>query len=179
MTAALFRLLSTIATSDDQLKVKVDPEGNMFPDWKGMLDEEYLNLHKNMVKEVHVEDFGAIGDGKTDNTLAFKKAIGNGKVKVIVPAGVFITKGIQLPSWTMFVGAGKGVTTIKLHDAADKGTRLITNKNHWKGNHHLYVGSKFGLECRKAWQCGENKYLGQSLKLLNVCKCYLWLGKGC
>ena len=31
---------------------------------------------------------------------AFKKAIGNGRVKVIVPEGVFITKGICLPSWT-------------------------------------------------------------------------------
>ena len=141
MTAAFFRLLSTTANSDDQVKVKVDSEGNVIPVWKGMLDEENLNLHKNMMKEVHVEDFGAIGDGKTDNTLAFKKAIGNGKVKVVVPAGVFITKGIQLPSWTMFVGAGKGVTTIKLHGSAKKGTRLITNSNHWNGNHHLFVGS--------------------------------------
>ena len=94
-----------------------------------------------MIQEVNIVDFGAIGDGKTDNTLAFKKAVGNGKVKVIVPAGVFITKGIQLPSFTMLVGAGKGVTTIKLHDSAKKGTRLITNANHWKGNNHLFVGA--------------------------------------
>jgi len=37
------------------------------------------------------------------------------------------------------VGAGKGKTTIKLHDIAPKGARLITNANHWKGNHHLIV----------------------------------------
>ncbi|MEH7307364.1 glycosyl hydrolase family 28-related protein [Neobacillus drentensis] len=139
MTAAIFRLLSTTANADDLVKINIDPEGNVLPDWKRMLDEEYLNLHKNVVKEVNVEDFGAIGDGKTDNTNAFKNAIGNGNVKVIIPAGVYITKGIQLPSWTMLVGAGKGLTTIKLHDSSRKGTRLITNTNHWQGNHHLFV----------------------------------------
>jgi hypothetical protein len=141
ITAAFFRLLSTTAKSDNPVMIKVDSDGKVIPDWKGMLDEEYIHLHKKVVNEVNVVDFGAIGDGKTDNTTAFKKAIGNGKVKVVVPAGVFITKGILLPSWTMLVGAGKGVTTIKLHESAKKGTRLITNANHWKGNHHLYVGA--------------------------------------
>ncbi|MFL6556800.1 MAG: glycosyl hydrolase family 28-related protein, partial [Bacillus sp. (in: firmicutes)] len=141
MSTTLFRLLSTTANSVDQVYIKVDSEGNVIPDWKGLLDAEYSNLHSNLLREVNVVDFGAIGDGKTDNTLAFKKAIGNGRVKVVVPPGVFITKGIRLPSYTMLVGAGKGVTTIKLHDSVEKGTRLITNENHWKGNHHLFVGS--------------------------------------
>ncbi|MEH7076727.1 glycosyl hydrolase family 28-related protein [Neobacillus drentensis] len=141
IASAFFRLLSMTTEPDNLIKVKVDPEGNVIPDWKELLDEELSNLHKNLVKEVNVVDFGAVGDGKTDNTNAFKKAIGSGKVKVVVPAGVFITKGIQLPSWTILVGAGKGVTTIKLHDSADKATRLITNANHWNGNHHLFVGS--------------------------------------
>ncbi|MFL6555578.1 MAG: glycosyl hydrolase family 28-related protein, partial [Bacillus sp. (in: firmicutes)] len=141
MVSALFRPLSTTTGFVDQVTVKVNPEGSVIPDWKDILDEEYLNLHKNIEKEVNVVHFGAIGDGKTDNTLAFKKAIGNGKVKVIVPPGIFITKGIHLPSYTMLVGAGRGVTTIKLHDSASIGTRLITNANHWNGNHHLFVGA--------------------------------------
>ena len=69
-------------------------------------------------------DFGAVGDGKTDCTAAFQKAMGNGRVKVIVPEGVFITKGIRLPSWTYLKGAGKGVTTIKLHHQAPKGYKI-------------------------------------------------------
>jgi Pectate lyase superfamily protein len=141
MAALFFRLLSTSTTTDSHGKVKVDKAGDVIPDWKDLLDNELINLQNNIVKEVNVVDFGAIGDGKTDNTLAFKKAIGNGKVKLMIPAGVFITNGIQLPSYTMLVGAGKGVTTIKLHDSAKKGTRLITNANHWKGNHHLFVSA--------------------------------------
>lgn len=140
IAAAFFRLLSTNITTDARVKIKVDPVGDVIPDWKDLLDNQFIQLHKNVEKEVNVADFGAIGDGKTDNTAAFKKAIGKGRVKVTVPAGVFITKGIQLPSWTMLVGAGKGITTIKLHDSVKKGIRLITNANHWKGNHHLFLG---------------------------------------
>lgn len=139
MVSAFYRLFSTKKFSDNQVKIIVDSAGHVYPDWKEMLDKEYDNLQNEMMNEVNVLDYGAKGDGRTDNTTAFKKAIGNGRVKVVVPAGVFITKGIRLPSCTMLVGAGKDVTTIKLHDQASKGTRLITNTNHWKGNHHLFV----------------------------------------
>lgn len=33
------------------------------------------------------------------------------------------------------------MTKIKLHDEATKDTRLVTNANHWKGNHYIFVGS--------------------------------------
>ncbi len=141
VTEAFFRPLSTRSFSSEPVKIKVGSDGNIYPEWKSLLDEEYTNLENNVMKEVNVVNFGAIGDGKTDNTLSFKKAIGTGRVKVIVPEGIFITKEIRLPSWTILVGAGKGVTTIKLHDSAKKGTRLITNTNHWRGNHHLFVGA--------------------------------------
>ncbi len=80
--------------------------------------------------------------------MHLKKPLASGRVKVFVPEGVFITKGIRLPSWTLLTGAGKGKTIIKLHDRADKGTRLVTNANHWKGNHHILCWRfKFKLEC--------------------------------
>lgn len=122
-------------------QVFVNPTENIYPDWKPKLDKEFNSLVNSFTREVNVVDFGAIGDGKTDCTAAFKKAIGTGKVKVFVPAGVFITRGIRLPSWTFLVGAGKGITTIKLHDGAEKGTRLVTNTNHWRGNDHIFVGA--------------------------------------
>ena len=134
-----FRIFSKASKLSELTGISVDSEGNVYPDWKEMLDQEFSQLMNHITREVNVVDFGAVGDGKTDNTAAFKKAIGNGRVKIFVPAGVFITKGIRIPSWTCLMGAGKGHTTIKLHDHAPKGTRLITNSNHWKGNHHLFV----------------------------------------
>ena len=46
--------------------------------------------------QVNVEEFGAIGDGKMDNTAAFQKAIDSLSAaggKVIVPAGQFLIRG--------------------------------------------------------------------------------------
>lgn len=116
----------------------VDQEGNVFPEWLPMLEKEFLRL-QNKIKVVNVEEFGAVGDGKTDNTEAFKKAIGKGGVKVTIPPGTYITRGIRLPSWTFLSGAGKGKTTLKLHPDEDKGARLVTNANYRRGNHHLCV----------------------------------------
>ena len=135
----LFRLFAKPYSIMEPTQIYVNSKGNVYPEWKIKLDDEYENLLRKITREVNIEDFGGVGDGKTDNTVAFKKAIGKGFVKVKVPEGIFITKGIALSSWTCLVGSGKGKTTIKLHDAAPKGTRLITNANHWKGNHHIFV----------------------------------------
>ncbi|MGG1676166.1 glycosyl hydrolase family 28-related protein [Neobacillus sp. NRS-1170] len=138
---AFFRLFSKPTIHCEPSKLFVKSAGQVYPEWMELLHKEFASLEKNLVNEVNVIDYGAVGDGKTDCTAAFQKAIGKGRVKVMVPPGIFITKGIRLPSWTSLFGAGKGVTTIKLHDDAPKGTRLITNANHWLGNHHLFVGS--------------------------------------
>ena len=141
MMEGLFRLFSKPSTLLNPSKIMVDEKEVVFPDWKEKLDREFDQLLNHITREVNVMDFGAVGDGKTDCTAAFQKAMGNGRVKVMVPEGVFITKGIRLPSWTYLKGAGKGVTTLKLHHQAPKDTRLVTNANHWKGNHHLFVGA--------------------------------------
>ncbi|GAE44963.1 phage neck [Mesobacillus boroniphilus JCM 21738] len=103
------------------------------------LNEEYKHLLKEITREVNIEDFGAIGDGKTDCTEAFRMALGKGRVKVYIPEGVYVAKEIKMPSFTYLVGAGKRKTIIRLHDSAPKGRRLITNKNHRTGNRNVKV----------------------------------------
>ena len=53
-------------------------------------------------KVFNVTDYGAVGDGKTLNTLAFKKAIEachqSGGGMVMVPLGIFLTGAIELKS---------------------------------------------------------------------------------
>jgi Pectate lyase superfamily protein len=135
---------STFATKADarinDYKTHVENDEEIgSPEWKRNLDKEYHALSMKIKRVVNLSDFGAIGDGKTDNTAAFKKAIGNGQVKVLVNEGVFVTNGIHLPSWTCLIGVGKGKSIIKLSDRSPKGTRLVTNSNHWLGNHHIFV----------------------------------------
>jgi hypothetical protein len=92
-----------------------------------------------VTREVNVKDYGAKGDGVTDDTAAFEKALGSGRVHVTVPAGVYVTQGIRLPSWTSISGEGKGITKLKLHDAAPIGRRLVTNSRYIKGNRNILV----------------------------------------
>jgi hypothetical protein len=140
MTDLSLLFLATRADADiDPSGTMTDEQGNVYPEWKPNLDEEYNKLQSKINREVNVADYGAAGDGVTDDTKAFNKAIGNGRVKVNVPEGVYITKGITLPSWTCLVGEGKGVTTIKLHNESPKGTRLVTNRNHRRGNRNILV----------------------------------------
>nr|WP_203362815.1 glycosyl hydrolase family 28-related protein [Bacillus sp. REN10] len=116
----------------------VDQQGEVIPDWKGNLDQQFHHL-QNKVRPVHVAEFGAVGDGVMDCTEAFQRAIGKGKAKVIIPAGTFVVKELRLPSWTWLVGAGKGKTILKLHQDAPKSSWLVTNMDHKKGNHHVFV----------------------------------------
>lgn len=123
----------------EETKTIVAEDGSVYPSWKNILDEEYSHLMTVARKEVSVADFGAVGDGLTDNTEAFKKAIGNGRVTVRIPEGVFVTGEIRLPSWTRLIGAGKGKTVLKLYDKAPKSSQLVTNAAHWKGNRNILV----------------------------------------
>ncbi|WP_226676422.1 glycoside hydrolase family 55 protein [Mesobacillus jeotgali] len=139
--ASLRRIIQTKSAFDNarNYETVVDINGNVFPEWMDKLNEEYKHLLKEVNHEVHIEDFGAIGDGKTDCTEAFRMALGKGRVKVYIPEGIYVVKEIKLPSFTYLVGAGKKKTVIKLHDSAPKGRRLITNKNHRTGNRNVKV----------------------------------------
>lgn len=140
-TASFQRIFQTKSAFDnvELYETVVDKNSNAYPDWMDRLNEEYKNLLKEIKREVYIEDTGALGDGKTDCTEAFRMALGKGRVKVYIPEGVYVVREIKLPSFTYLVGAGKGKTVIKLADSAPKSRRLITNKSHRTGNRNVYV----------------------------------------
>ncbi|WP_372869722.1 glycosyl hydrolase family 28-related protein [Planomicrobium okeanokoites] len=133
-------LISTDFTIDDNKEIGFQTEGNqIYPYWKKELDRQYDRLQKVIGNYISVTQFGARGDGKTDSTAAFKRALGNGSKKVFVPEGVYLVKGLKLPSWTLLVGAGKGKTVLRLHDDAPRRRTLLANKNPISGNRNISV----------------------------------------
>lgn len=65
---------------------------------------------------VNVRDFGAHGDGSTDDTAAINAAIASlasGPGSVIFPPGIYVVGGIIVGDSQCLVGSGKGATVIK------------------------------------------------------------------
>jgi hypothetical protein len=68
---------------------------------------------------VSVKDFGAVGDGTTDDTAAFVAALATGK-DVYIPAGTYrITSSITLPTKCRLFGAGVDRTIINSNIPGD------------------------------------------------------------
>ncbi|MEK4631475.1 MULTISPECIES: peptidase G2 autoproteolytic cleavage domain-containing protein [Bacillus] len=118
---------------------RVDAEGNIAPLLKERLDKEYNKLLRKIERDVNVDDYGADPTGVNDSTEAFKKAIGNGKVRLNLSAGTYIVKGVKLPSWTYLIGQGMGVTTLKLHEDTPASEWVIINADPTSGNRNIVV----------------------------------------
>ncbi|WP_263703376.1 peptidase G2 autoproteolytic cleavage domain-containing protein [Bacillus thuringiensis] len=101
--------------------------------------KQFEDMMKLIKREVHVDDFGAIPDGVTDSTEAFKAAMGHGYVKIILSAGIYMVNGIKLKNFTCLVGKGKGITVIKLQSDAPAGAFVIANDDIEEGNKYLYI----------------------------------------
>lgn len=85
---------------------------------------ELRTLGERFSDVVNVKDFGAKGDGVTDDTKAFEDAVAksNGKLLVFVPEGSYnLTKRIK----GIFFSYGKVITTLKLN---------IIDLSSWKTN---------------------------------------------
>lgn len=65
-----------------------------------------------------VKDFGAVGDGHTDDTAALSRAVKECR-HLYLPAGVYVvTAPIFLPPDTRIMGAGRDLTYVIDHGAS-------------------------------------------------------------
>ncbi|MFC8960569.1 peptidase G2 autoproteolytic cleavage domain-containing protein [Bacillus subtilis] len=118
---------------------RVTTSGEIAQTLKDRLDLEFNKLEQKIKREVNVDDFGAVPDGKTDSSEAFRKAVGDGRVRVKLSAGIYVIRGVKLPSWTYLVGQGKGVTILQLHEDTPASEWVITNADYEKGNRNIFV----------------------------------------
>ncbi|KYD05271.1 peptidase G2 autoproteolytic cleavage domain-containing protein [Bacillus atrophaeus] len=95
-------------------------------------------LNEFIRRSVNVKDFGAKGDGVTDDTKAFNDAFASGKREVFVPPGTYMVQGLKIPSYTKIYGVGFQ-SIIKLHSTAAGTACVITNSDYSNGNEYISI----------------------------------------
>jgi len=73
---------------------------------------------------VNIKDYGAVGDGVADDTLAVQRAITNSTGVVYIPAGTFKITGVTLTAGKQLIGENRATSILKL-GAALAGTGMI------------------------------------------------------
>src|SRR5699024_6759817 len=91
-------LIAESGTSDSEvLQARVDIDGNTHTTLKERLDSSYKSIKEKLEDiKVNVREFGALGDGVTDDSKAFQDAVDyvteKGGGTIHIPSGVFLLK---------------------------------------------------------------------------------------
>lgn len=74
-----------------------------------------------------VADYGAVGDGVTDNTTAFTNAQGSGNVTITVPPGTYVLDNLRIKTGVRIIGAGYESTIIKQKTAGNPAINCLSD----------------------------------------------------
>lgn len=92
-----------------------------------------------------VKDYGAVGNGATDDTAAIQAGIdavsAAGGGTLLLPEGTYIAAGLQMKASVYLQGSGERATTLKLKNSAN--TYLIADTRYV--NNVLYSSSPYGI----------------------------------
>ena len=70
------------------------------------------NVGDKLSEYVSIKDFGAVGDGVTDDTVAIQSAINSGQGSIYFPAGTYVVTSLNVVSNQVWHGDGMYVTTL-------------------------------------------------------------------
>lgn len=133
-TGSLLGTYDNILGINDVNLTAVDIEYD--PPFTGAVTSGYTVADK-LSQTVSVKDFGAVGDGVTNDTVAIQAALNSGAKRVFVPSGTYvITATLTIPDNVSLEGDGVGATIFDGSSA--------TYANLTSGRHISTVGGSWG-----------------------------------
>ena len=89
------------------------------------INELRTSIEASLQPIINVKDYGALGDGTTNDTTALNTALAVGGY-IFFPAGTYlITTQLRYTSNSYIVGAGRGKTIIKLKNGSNPGSSIF------------------------------------------------------
>ncbi len=125
-------------------------------------------LMNKITREVNVEDYGAVPDGR-DNTESFGERSGTAGQSKCSRRRIFGSRD-KTPSWTTISGEGQGITVLKLHEDTPASEWVITNDDYENGNRNIFV-ENMTLDWNPDRQCGVRNPGGQFSSCLTFAMC--------
>lgn len=122
----------------ETVQARIDDQGNTFSTLKQRIDNESKKISEantQLAKKatnavINVKDFGAIGDGLKDDTIAIQAAINSiSSGTIIIPNGTFITHDIKIDGKSNINFICYGVLKLIDNCPSDQGILIINNSN--------------------------------------------------
>jgi len=80
-------------------------------------------INEKLSETVSVKDFGAVGDGTTNDTAAIQAAFDSGASQIIYPAGTYLQNAVTIPN-TVHIISGSGIVKQRTTD-----TKIFTGSS--------------------------------------------------
>ena len=127
------------------------------------------------INTVSVKDYGAVGNGVTDDTEAIQAALNSGADEIYIPFGAYsVSKTLLIPSNTAITADPCARITLRPRTRLRRDEFLLSNSDPVGGNVNISItggvwdGNNRAPECEKPDIFDENGYSGAVLNFVGV-----------